>query len=156
MVQGPRSELTAAEHIAAISLARRMISRLVLLLRVLSCAGGGSEEEGERCRCHMSLRFCHSLLELGRLPAVPCHSAWLETAGFHRGMFGCAGIRLDSWNNILHHFFFFFNVSFFNSLLQVFSCLLLYPTGLNAKQVLCKQCLNSSDQTIQLLVNQQR
>lgn len=107
---GPRSELTLAEHIAAISLARRMISRLVLLLRVLSCAaeeegrrrGGGGERR--RCRCrrrHMSPRFCHSPLELGRLPAVPCHSAWLETAGFHGGMFGCAGIEPSACNNII-------------------------------------------------------
>lgn len=91
------------------------------MLRRRKGGGGGVGERRRRCcRRHMSPRFCHSPLELGRLPAVPCHSAWLETAGFHGGMFGCAGIEPSAWNNIIKPpFFFFFKLFSFYQLASI-------------------------------------
>lgn len=58
--------------------------------------GGDTMHEGGRRR-HLSARFCHSPLEFGRLPAVPCHSGWLETAGYHGGLDG------TRWYEVVQH-----------------------------------------------------
>lgn len=61
--------------------------RLVLLLRVLSCAAWRHV-----CKRRASLSLVSTLLsqspEFPWRPLVPCHSAWLETAGYHGRMYG--------------------------------------------------------------------
>lgn len=138
----PRSELTPVEQIAAISLARRMISRLVLLLRVL-CSGGGREEGAVGVGGAPS----HVTALLSQSPGVgttPCGPLSLRMAGnswFPRRDVWLRWYRAGARRSLIQlrllpPFNYIFLINWLLQHLGVFACLLPHSSGVNAEQVL--------------------
>lgn len=122
--------------------------RLALLLRVLSCAAWRHV-----CKRRASLSLVSTLLsqspEFPWRPLVPCHSAWLETAGYHGRMYGAC------WYKAVHRRMPFIGTALNWFLFINVAAIIQHVFFLQHAEGLMKAAPEWNNQPAQFLVNQQ-